>query len=353
MSAAPAPISSSAPGARARGDFLLVACQGGAERALEARQPAALPGARKAAWRRGLVTFRLAPGVDVPADFFPHELVFARACIRSFGQVTGADSGTLVDRAIEVAGGAGWRRVHVWNRVPTVAAPIAEIRARMLEACAGAGREELADPGDPVLDVVVDSIDRWWVGWHRAAAPPSRWPGGVYPGALPAHAVSRAWLKLDEAWASFGLDLRAGERAVELGAAPGGACQRLLEAGLDVVAVDPALVDGRVAAHPRFEQWRMRARDVKLSRFRGCDWLVCDMNIDPVSSLESIGRVVTAPGVRPRGIVATLKIPDWSRAAEVPAWLAAFREFGYRPVARQLSTAGREICVVARRALRP
>jgi len=336
-----------------RGDFLLVACQGGAEAALVARQMAVVPGARRAAWRRGVVTFRLDPGVDPVDDFFPSDLVFARACVRSLGQVTGADVETLVARTRELVGPSGWRRVHVWNRVATVAAPVVEIRDRLLEVCGSADRDEVAEPGDLVLDVVVDSSDRWWVGWHRAVTPPSRWPGGIYPGALPAHAVSRAWLKLDEAIASFDPGMRPGERAIELGAAPGGACQRLLEAGLHVVAVDPAVVDERVAAHPRFEQWRMRARDVKLRRFRGCDWLVCDMNIDPTSSLESIRRVVTAPDVRPRGIVATLKLPDWSRAAELPEWLAAFRDFGYRPVARQLSTAGREVCVVARRARKP
>jgi len=332
-----------------KGDFLLVACQGGAEAAVAALQPAALPGGRQAAWRRGVVTFRLDPGVDPPDDFFPSGLVFARACMRSLGQVTGVDVATLVARTVEAAGPAGWRNVHAWNRVESVGAPVAEIRVRLVEALGiGNGPEEAA-AGDLVLDVVVDAADRWWVGWHRAASPPSRWPGGLYPHSLPAGAVSRAWLKLDEAIATFGIDMRPGERAIELGAAPGGACQRLLEAGLDVVAVDPALVDERVAAHPRFEQWRMRARDVRLPRFRGCDWLVCDMNIDPRSTIESIGRVVTAPGVRPRGIVATLKLPDWSRAAELPAWLETFASWGYRPAARQLSTSGREVCVVARR----
>jgi 23S rRNA (cytidine2498-2'-O)-methyltransferase len=159
--------------------------------------------------------------------------------------------------------------------------------------------------------------------------------------------VSRAWLKLDEAIASFDLRLTAGERAIELGAAPGGACQRLLEAGLEVVGVDAALVDPVVAAHPRFTQWRMRARDVPLRRFHGCDWLLTDMNIDPRSTMDALGRVVTAPGVRLRGIIATLKLPDWSRAAEVPGWLEKFRSWGYEPAARQLSTGGREVCVVA------
>jgi len=352
MTAAPSRTPEIASAPARRGDFLLVACQGGGEAAVAARQAAALPGARKAAWRRGLVTFRLDPGVDPPDDVFPAGLVFARTCIRSLGQVSGPDLATLVARSVEVAGAAPWRRVHVWDRIDSVAAPTADIRDRLVEACRLGTVDEIAAAGDLVLDVVVDAADRWWVGWHRAATPPSRWPGGVYPGALPAGAVSRAWLKLDEAIATFGIDMRAGERAIELGAAPGGACQRLLEAGLHVVAVDPALVDERVASQPRFEQWRMRARDVKLRRFRGCDWLVCDMNIDPKSTLESIGRVVTAPDVRPRGIVATFKLPDWSRAAELPAWLEAFGDWGYRAVARQLSTGGREVCVVARRVRR-
>ncbi|MFM9059965.1 MAG: SAM-dependent methyltransferase [Planctomycetaceae bacterium] len=332
-----------------RGDFLLVACQGGAERAVAARQAVAFSGARQAAWRRGLVTFRLEPGVDPSDDFFPADLVFGRACLRSLGQVTGSDEATLVAAALATAGPAAWENVHVWNRVATVDAPVAEIRARLLAAAGLAAIDAQAEPGDLVLDVVIDAADRWWVGWHRAASPPSCWAGGIYPRHLPEGKVSRAWLKLDEAIATFRIGLQPGERAIELGAAPGGACQRLLEAGLDVVAVDPALVDERVAAHPRFEQWRMRARDVRLRRFRGCDWLVCDMNIDPRSTLAAIERVVTAPGARPRGIVATLKLPEWSRAAELPAWLAAFGGWGYRPVARQLSTGGREICVVARR----
>jgi 23S rRNA (cytidine2498-2'-O)-methyltransferase len=162
--------------------------------------------------------------------------------------------------------------------------------------------------------------------------------------------VSRAWLKLDEAIASFKIEFDPGARAVELGAAPGGACQRLLEAGLFVTGVDPALVDQAVAAHPRFEQWRMRARDVKLRQLRGFDWVVSDMNIDPMSTLDAIERVLSAPGKPPGGIIATLKLPNWSRAADLPGWLERFVAWGYVPRARQLSTGGREVCVVAERA---
>jgi 23S rRNA (cytidine2498-2'-O)-methyltransferase len=377
-----------------RGDFLLMACQPGAEAALVARQELVLPTLRKGAWRKGVVTFRLGDTVagrpfDPPDDFFP-DVVFARACLRSLGQVTGDAPETLAAAAAARAGPGPWDRVHVWDRLPprpsaaagASATPAAAIaRAAVVEQALRAALSVTADdpvarPGDLVLDVCLDAVcldagretrgaaggesdrspegvaERAWIGWHRAATPASTWPGGFYPHTLPDGKVSRAWLKLDEAIASFGLTLDRGAKAVELGCAPGGACQRLLEAGLDVTGVDPAAVDERIVGHPQFTQWRMRARDVKLRAFRGFDWLVADMNIDPTSTLESIGRVATAPGVRLRGIIATLKLPTWERAAELPDWLAAFRGWGFSPEARQLSTAGREVCVVGLRGAR-
>jgi 23S rRNA (cytidine2498-2'-O)-methyltransferase len=361
----PSPSGSAPPGA-----FLLCACQGGAEAALKARAANVLPAAKPAAWRRGIVSFRLPLAGDstaaerrigLPADLL-ERLVFSRTVVHSLGQVADTDPAALAAATVELAGHAGYANVHVWPRLvesgprgaETLAAA-AEVRRILLAAC-GLARDldPVAGSGDLVLDVVLDTTDRWWVGWHRAAEPASCWPGGIYPSAtapLPEPAVSRAWLKLDEAIATFGIGWQPGARVVELGCAPGGACQRLLEAGLDVVGVDPALVDPVVAAQPRFTQWRMRAREVPLKRFVGVDWLLADMNIDPRSTLESLGRVATAKGVKLAGIVATLKIPDWSRAAELSAWLAAFRGWGFEPRARQLSSGGREVCVVARRRL--
>jgi 23S rRNA (cytidine2498-2'-O)-methyltransferase len=334
-----------------RGDFILCGCQGGAEDALASRQADVLPAFTRGAWRRGVVTFRIGPPEFDPADAFSPDLVFARTVIRSLGQVTGVGGQDCAARVGALVAGTAWDNVHVWSRDPRSAGDAAGIRVAVAEAC---GLSTLPDPiaqaGDLVLDCVLDSAERWWVGWHRADTPPSTWPGGVYPGTMPPDAVSRAWLKLDEALATFRVPLQAGERAIELGAAPGGACQRLLEAGLDVVGVDAALVAEHVAAHPRFTQWRMRARDVPLRRFKGCQWLLTDMNIDPTSIMEALGRVVATGAARPRGIIATLKLPDWSRAGDLPGWLAAFRAWGYQPAARQLSTGGREICVVAMRA---
>jgi 23S rRNA (cytidine2498-2'-O)-methyltransferase len=342
--------------------FLLVACQGGAEQALAAEVAAGrgrlLAGWRRAAWRRGVVTFRRPAFAGDGFDTVP-ELVFARTCIESLGQVVGDSPRALVEHTLALAGRGPWDDVHAWHRLAGVDPAARDVRAAVREACGLADRSPGVEadgltrglggnaPGQRILDCVVDEADRWWIGWHRVSGAASGWPGGIHPRPLPPEAVSRAWLKLDEALAVFAVTPAAGERAVELGSAPGGACQRLLEAGLDVVGIDPAAMDPRVATHPRFTHWRMRARDVKRRAFRGCDWLVTDMNIDPRSTLDALGRIVTTPGVRPRGIVATLKIPHWSRAEEVPDWLDAFRGWGYEPRARQLSSGGREVCVVA------
>ena len=354
--------------ATTHGGFLLCACQGGAEAALKARMAEVLPVAKPAAWRRGIVSFKLPPAAGspaagsaaLPADLL-ERLVYARTAVHSLGQVTGADVATLAAAAVELAGRTGFANVHVWPRQfepgprgAEAIAAAAESRRILLAACGLAGDlDPVAGPGGRVLDVVLDAPDRWWVGWHRVAGPVTAWPGGIYPpatGPLPEAVVSRAWLKLDEAIATFGIEWGPGVRVIELGSAPGGACQRLLEAGLEVVGVDPALVDPTVASQPRFTQWRMRAREVPLRRFAGVKWLLADMNIDPQGTLASLGRVATAKGVKLEGIVATLKIPDWSRAAELPTWLATFRGWGFEARARQLSSGGREVCVVALRA---
>jgi 23S rRNA (cytidine2498-2'-O)-methyltransferase len=345
------------------GEFLLCGCQQGAEGSLRERFAAAVPGSRPAAWRKGVATFRL-PAAEasdtggLPSGEILDQLVFARTLIHSLGQVTGGDSATLAAGVSGLAGGHPWQRVHCWSRQfvpgplqPSLAEAVAAARHAVATACGlPAETDSRARPGERVLDVVLDTPDRWWVGWHRADGPASWWPGGIYPSTLdplPAGKVSRAWLKLDEAIAVFGIPFVPGQRAVELGAAPGGACQRLLEAGLEVVGVDPALVDPVVAACPGFTQWRLRARDVPLKRFAGIDWLVADMNIDPTSTLAALGRVASGRGVRLAGIVATLKLPTWSRAAELPGWLDTLRNQGFTPRARQLSSSGREICVVA------
>jgi 23S rRNA (cytidine2498-2'-O)-methyltransferase len=328
--------------------FLLVACQAGAEEGVFLMQQLMLPQLTRAAWRRGVVTFRLSDSSTSISEVA--DLPFARTTIESLGQVTGS-SLTELTAAATAALPARPDQLHVWQRAkPARLRPQARSAEEPLPSAAELHATIAAQLECPqVFDIVIDAPDRAWLGWHTATTPASCWPGGIYPGQLPDNAVSRAWLKLDEAIAVFEIPLQPGQRACELGAAPGGASQRLLSLGLSVVGIDPAGIDPQVAQHPRFEHWHMRARDVRLRRLRSFDWLVTDMNIDPSSTVDALERVATAPGNRLQGIIATLKLPQWQRAADLPGWLDRFRSWGFVPRARQLSAGGRELCVVALR----
>jgi len=68
----------------------------------------------------------------------------------------------------------------------------------------------------------------------------SSWPGGEIRLRKDADQICRAESKLIEACQVFGVDLVSGQRALDLGAAPGGWSRVLALHGLSVVAVDPA-----------------------------------------------------------------------------------------------------------------
>ncbi len=175
-------------------------------------------------------------------------------------------------------------------------------------------------------------------------------PGGLRDVALPSDAVSRAYLKMDEALDWSGLPIRAGQLFVEIGCAPGGASQALLARGLNVIGIDPASVDPRVLEHPRFTHIRKRGADVRRRDFRGVSWLAADMNVAPQYTLDTVEEIVTHEAVNIRGLILTLKLVEWNLADEIPAYLERVRRWGYKHVrARQLAHNRQEICVAALR----
>jgi len=162
-------------------------------------------------------------------------------------------------------------------------------------------------------------------------------------------------MKLEEAVQWSDLPLAKEDECVEVGCAPGGASQALLDRGLFVTGVDPADVDASVLKHPRFRHLKKRGTEVRRQEFAGVRWLVADMNIAPEDTLAEVEAIVTNPQVSIRGIVLTLKFTDWSMASRVPEFVERVRGWGYRDVrTRQLVTGGQEICMVAlrRKALR-
>ncbi|MBN2474732.1 MAG: SAM-dependent methyltransferase [Pirellulales bacterium] len=345
--------------------FLFVTCQVGAEPAVKGEVARRWPEFRFAFSRPGFLTFKLPKQHRLYADF-DLESVFARAYGFSLGKISGDDPRQLVQGVWEVFGQRPARRIHVWPRdsaepgdhdfepsiTPAAAKAAGAIRRHcpcpeMLDEKA----DDLVRPaarGDFVLDCVLVEPDEWWVGYHRAASVASRWPGGIMPLELPAGAVSRAWLKMEEALRWSELPMAAGAQCAELGSAPGGASQALLDRGLIVMGIDPAEMHPDLLAHPRFTHIRRRAVQVRRRQFRKIRWLTVDMNVAPNFTLDAVEAIVTHPEVHVRGMLLTLKLPDWKLAEEIPEYLGRVRAWGYnRVAARQLVHNRREVCVAA------
>ena len=111
----------------------------------------------------------------------------------------------------------------------------------------------------------------------------SDWPGGARHFAHLPEQISRAEFKLLEALEVFGVTLPSQGLALDLGAAPGGWTRMLLEAGMQVVAVDPAKLDVRLLRQPRLDHYRGYAEDYleeALKRRRKFNVITNDMRMD-------------------------------------------------------------------------
>ncbi len=357
-------MASRAAATHERPAFLFVTCQVGAERALKSEIARLRPGFHFAYSRPGFVTFKL-PAEHGLGDDFELNAVFARAHAFSLGEVSAADVAERAAAVWRLGGNRPLEALHVWQRDTAAVGyrgfePHVSDAAREAEAAiraarpAGTGRAvelaRTAAPGQLVLDCVLVEPAQWWVGYHRARRGPSCRPGGLSEIALPPDAVSRAYLKMEEALRWSELPVQPGQQFVEIGCAPGGASQALLAHGLRVVGVDPAQVDPRVLANPNFTHIRKRGADVRRREFRHAAWLAADMNVAPSYTLDTVETIVTHPMVNVRGLLLTLKLPDWKLADELPAYLARIRGWGYgNVVARQLAHNRQEVCIAALR----
>ncbi len=347
--------------------FIFMTTQVGAERALKAEMSRRFSEFRFAFSQPGFITYKVPPGRRYPEDFDPG-LVFARSVGFSLGKIEGTAPEELAKRGADFVSLGSFDRLHVWQRDahppgyrgyepgPTPEAALAEELLRnSLRARLGDGDFAQARPtriGDLVLNCILLNERTWWFGYHRAKTVTSCWPGGLWksPRVLDEGVISRAYFKLEEAVAWAALPLREGDPCLELGCAPGGAAQYLLDRGLHVVGVDPALVDERIASHGQFRHLRMRAHEVPHREVRRARWLFADMNVAPPVALRAMESIAAARNARIRGILLNLKLADWDQAEKIPQWLDRMRSWGFSSVrARQLHHHRQEICVAALR----
>ena len=352
--------------------FLFAVCQCRAEHALKNEIAAGSLSARPAFSRPGFVTFKLDAPCERP-DQFQLLSTFARTYGFCLGKVQGELLSELVMQlwklpaVLEFVAARPISDLHVWQRDtavpgahgfepgPTALAVKIEEAVRQHAPLESLRMLPVA-PRRPtqrnrwVLDLALVEPGEWWVGCHRTTRRLQCYPGGVRKLELPPHAVSRAYLKMQEALHWSALPTQQGDVCVELGCAPGGASQALLDAGLQVVGVDPAAVDPEVETHPRFLHVRRRTRELPHRQLRGARWLTADMNVAPAYTLDAVEEIVMNGESSIRGILLTLKLADLRLADKLPEFVARVKSWGYQDVrTRQLAFNRQELCLVALR----
>jgi 23S rRNA (cytidine2498-2'-O)-methyltransferase len=360
--------------------FVFMTCHAGAESAVKEEVARTEPGWRFSYSRPGFVTFKRVG--EPPLDdrrLAERHWTFAHAHGISLGRMSGESLEVLAgqvwqhEAVARLTASGGFEAIHVWQinlpndeiddeqyvtplcgAIETALRDAAPTTCGLLRSTAGPSWRP-ARRNVRVLDIIVLSPGEWWIGYHRAVRRHERWAGGALPVSLPEHAVSRAYAKMNEALEWSDLPLAPDDECVEIGCAPGGASQALLERGLFVTGIDPAEVDPAVLAHPRFRHLKKRGRDVRRKEFEGVRWLAADMNIAPKATLDEVEAIVTQPGLAIRGMVLTLKFSDWKKSSQLPEFVSRVHDWGYREVrTRQLTSGGQEVCLVAlkRKALR-
>ncbi len=345
--------------------FLFVCCQPGAESALKNELAVAHSEWRFAFSRPGFVTFKWT-GTKPLSPRFQLKSVFARTHGWSLGPLPAADWRSRVVARLDGLQDRHFHQLHVWQRPrrgPASGLPVVvteatvefaeQIRAELVARGRLAAEvivNQQAMQGQSVLDCVMIAPDQWWLGWHQVAAFGQRWPGGVPQIQEPPVMVSRAYLKMREAMAWSGFPFRAGDRCVELGSAPGGAAQALLEAGLMVMGVDPARMHPKVLSDSNFIHVRKRGAEVRRREYRDYKWLVVDSNVAPTHTLDTVESIVTHPATSVTGLLLTLKLPEWELAEKIVDYVRRVQSWGYDDVrCRQLACNHQEVCLAALR----
>ncbi|MHA6529013.1 SAM-dependent methyltransferase [Paenibacillus sp. BAC0078] len=130
-----------------------------------------------------------------------------------------------------------------------------------------------------VISVYADG-DALYAGVSRPEDNLSSWNGGMIRFRKEDGQISRAKFKLMEAEKEFSIPFYNFRNAVDIGASPGGWTSFLLERGLKVTAVDPALMHESLRNNPKLKILRKNAGEVKF-RDNEFDLLVCDMSWSP------------------------------------------------------------------------
>ncbi|MFV0519870.1 MAG: SAM-dependent methyltransferase [Lachnospirales bacterium] len=120
--------------------------------------------------------------------------------------------------------------------------------------------------------------------------------------------ISRAAFKLDEAFSFFNIEATF-NKAVDLGASPGGWTKVLADKGMIVYAVDPATLDPKLKKYSNIKFFNMLSQEFVSKTTEKFDLIVNDMKMDVVKSCEitcELEKILEKDGF---GII-TFKLPE-------------------------------------------
>ncbi len=382
--------------------FCLSPAKWAAQQAVKGEDGPPLAGLPVRLFAPGFLTFKLPDDCQLPPDF-KLRAVFARAYGFSLGPVTGDDADVLARGVWTMFAQRPWHRIHVWER--DAASPGEHDFEPGLTAAAAAAYEALARNCPETGKLALKGGDVCKGDSPIFAA------NSLTPRATPDRAAkigreiwdSPRWrLAAAGAAGPIGVGLhRAGSGAMVGGLSSGqvgplAMARRTDAAGLAPRCGQPGVVEdgrgpamGAVAHPPRgplgrnrqcagriepgpFAAWLLCDRHrsgrhgprgpgpsrfyaysppraaVRRRDFRKIRWLAADMNVAPEYTLDAVQSIVTHAEVNIRGLLLTLKLPQWKFAENVPAYLDRIRRWGYNQVcARQLQHNRREFCVAA------
>ena len=186
------------------------------------------------------------------------------------------------------------------------------------------------------------------LGINRLEYSLSDWPGGRMRLARSEERVSRSEFKLEEAIATFGLELPAGGKALDLGASPGGWTRILRLHDQEVWSVDPGSLDQRLRTDRRIHHEATTAGRFFAGNRVRFDVVVNDMRMDQVTSARMM--LNAADHLRRGGLaIVTLKGGGKNPLDGARRGIAVLRERYVVLHARQLHHNRNEITVVARK----
>jgi 23S rRNA (cytidine2498-2'-O)-methyltransferase len=253
-------------------------------------------------------------------------LIFSRQMILVTRTCTDLPVGDRVTPLLEAARAARPAYSELWletadtNEAKEALGFCRKLHPHVLDAMKKTGLLK-TDPAFPRLHLFFLNSSTAYVGYSNPGNS-SRWPMGIPRLRMPREAPARSTLKLAEALIDLLPNeaqerLRPGQRAVDLGASPGGWTWQLANRGIRVIAVDKgpmakSVMDTGFVEHLRSDGFTFRPR-------HPVDWLVCDIIDKPARVTDLVARWFERGDCR--NAIFNLKLPMKQRHEEVQACL--------------------------------